>query len=76
MGDSNNFIVLLQSAKPNSIISYEFNPPFLGDRQKLCSFIARHISKSMSLGCIYDCDTDEKKNIITKITFQIINKKL
>jgi hypothetical protein len=74
--DLSELIALLKTAKPNSLLTWEFHPPYQGTVENLRNDIAKNLSEGLSVGLPIECGLESKENgitIITNVSIQIVN---
>ena len=73
-GNFNELIPLLKDVKSNSLLTWEFHPPYQGTVENLRKDVAQILPKGLAIGCTFECNTEEydSKSIITKVTMQLV----
>ena len=74
-GNFNELIPLLKDARSNSLLTWEFHPPYQGTVESLRKDVAKILPKGLTLGCTFEYNTEDYdgKSVITKVTIQLID---
>lgn len=74
-GNFNELIPLLKDAKSNTLLTWEFHPPYQGTVENLRKDVAKILPKGLTTECTFECNTEDYdgKSVITKVTIQLVD---
>lgn len=71
----NKLVSVLETAKLNSIITWDFEPPYVGSINELRQDLSKILPSTLSVGVPFDCKTevlDDGTFIIKHISIQLL----